>query len=137
MNHTDFQQLAEERVRDAKALLAAKRRSAAYYTAGYIVEFALKACIARLVKAEEFPDKGFAEKCRTHDIERLLFLARLKDERDAESAADATMTKNWETVKDWNEASRYARTTKGDAEDLFEAITNKKHGVLPWIKRRW
>jgi HEPN domain-containing protein len=137
MNRTDFQQLAAERVRDARALLAAKRWSAAYYVAGYAVEFALKACIARLVKAEQFPDKGFAEKCWTHDIERLVFLAGLREERNAESAADPVLTKNWEAVKDWTEASRYVRTSKTRAELLYDAITDKKHGVLPWIKHRW
>jgi hypothetical protein len=44
--------------------------------------------------------------------------------------ADADLLGNWETVKDWTEASRYARTTKVEAEDLYEATTDKKHGVL-------
>ena len=39
--------------------------------------------------------------------------------------------------KEWNESSRYARKTKAEAEDLYEAITDNKHGVLSWLKPRW
>lgn len=55
MTRSDLQKLAAERIADAKALLAMKRWSAAYYLAGYAVECGLKACIAKLTKAEEFP----------------------------------------------------------------------------------
>ena len=33
--------------------------------------------------------------------------------------------------------SRYDRTAKAKAEKLYAAITDKKHGVLSWIKARW
>jgi len=48
VNRTQLQQLAEERVRDAEALLKAGQWSGAYYLAGFAVEFGLKACIAKL-----------------------------------------------------------------------------------------
>jgi len=47
MNRGDFQQLAEEHLRHAKALLDAGLYSGAYYMCGYAVECALKACISR------------------------------------------------------------------------------------------
>jgi len=75
VNRADLQLLARERIRDAKILLTNRRWAGAYYLAGYAVECALKACIAKLMKAEEFPDRSFAEKCWTHDIERLVSLA--------------------------------------------------------------
>jgi HEPN domain-containing protein len=37
-----WQRLAEERARDAEALLGTKRWSAAYYLSGYAVEYGLK-----------------------------------------------------------------------------------------------
>ena len=83
MNRVELQRLAIERLTDAKALLAARRWSAAYYLCGYGVECALKACIAKLMKSEEFPDKTFAEKCWTHNLQQLLGLAGLKDELGA------------------------------------------------------
>jgi hypothetical protein len=88
------------------------------------------------MKPEEFPDKSFAEKCWTHDFERLVLLAELKTEL-ATAMADADFDANWTTVKDWNESIRYARKTKAEAEALFQAITDSKHGVLPWIKLHW
>jgi hypothetical protein len=48
MNRAELQRLAKERISDAKVLLAARHWSAAYYLAGYAVECALKACIAKL-----------------------------------------------------------------------------------------
>jgi hypothetical protein len=137
VNRAELQQLAKDRILDAKALLAARRWAGAYYLAGYAVECALKACIAKLMKSEEFPDKNFAEKCWTHDIEKLLVLSGLKAARDADSQADADLSANWGIVKDWSESSRYARTTKAEAQALYDAITDAKHGVLSWIKSRW
>jgi HEPN domain-containing protein len=137
MNRAELQRLANERIQDAKILFAARRWSAAYYLAGYAVECALKACIAKVMKAEEFPDKALADKCWTHDIERLVVLAGLKKQREMASTADADMKQNWRTVEDWDESRRYARSTKTEAQELLDAITDSKHGVLPWIKSHW
>lgn len=63
MNRAELQRLAQERISDARVLLDARRWPAAYYLAGYAVECALKACIAKLMKSEEYPDRNFAEKC--------------------------------------------------------------------------
>lgn len=108
-----------------------------YYLAGYAVEFALKACIARLTNQGDFPDKQFAQDCFTHSIERLVKLAALKPQRDADAAANSYLEANWIVVKDWTEESRYEQNTEADAKSLIEAITNVTNGVLPWIKARW
>jgi HEPN domain-containing protein len=128
VNRADLQRLARDRISNARVLLAAHHWPAAYYLAGYAVECALKACIAKLMKSEEFPDRTFAEKCWTHNLTQLLGLAGLKDAFDAAIAADPDLLVKWEIVRDWNEVSRYARKTKADAEELFDAITDKKHG---------
>jgi HEPN domain-containing protein len=132
-----LQRLANERIADARALLAAKRWSAAYYLAGYAVECALKACIAKRTRAEEFPDKTFADKCWTHNLLQLLGVAELKDDFQAAMKADPLLGRNWETVKDWSEASRYARIPMKKAKGFYKAIADKKHGVLSWVKFRW
>jgi HEPN domain-containing protein len=138
MNRAELKQLARDRMRDAKALLAARRWAGAYYVAGYAVECALKACVVvRLNTSDEFPDRKFSEQCWTHDLLRLLILAGLKDEMDAAGRADPVLGENWEIVKDWTEGSRYLRKKKTRASDLYRAITDKDHGVLPWIARRW
>jgi HEPN domain-containing protein len=137
VNRVELHQLATERIKDARALLNARRWSAAYYLAGYAVECALKACIAKLMKSEEFPDRRFAEKCWTHNLTQLLDLAGLEAEFDAALRADPDLGENWDTVKEWKEDSRYARATRTEAENLYEAGTEKKHGVLSWLKLRW
>ena len=86
MNRLQWQELAEMRLADARALLKAHRWSAAYYLAGYAVECGLKACIlARMSTAAEviFDDKKFSEKCWTHALIDLVKLAGLEAARVA------------------------------------------------------
>ena len=71
MNRLTFQQLAATRLLDAKALLQAGRFDAAYYLAGYVVECALKACVAQKTREHDFPDKE-ARRYYTHDLKKLL-----------------------------------------------------------------
>jgi HEPN domain-containing protein len=137
MNRTDFQQLAEERVRDAEALISHGQWSGAYYLAGYAVECGLKACISKLTGEHDFPDKVIAQKSYTHDIESLVTLAELKVERDTDAAADPVFSGNWSVLKDWDENARYRLMTEVQARELFNAVTDSKTGVLPWIKVRW
>lgn len=136
MNRAEWQQLARDRIREAKALLAAKLWGGAYYLAGYVVECGLKSCILAYVERTGaiFEDRRYAEKCWTHDLKELLRLAGLQDAFDIHAAADADLGADWDIVKEWTESSRYRRTPKADAEDLSDAITDKKHGVLSWIK---
>jgi HEPN domain-containing protein len=101
MNRAELQRLARERIRNAKVLLAAGHWSAAYYLAGYAVECALKACMAKLMKAEEVPDRTFVEKCWTHNLAQLLGLTGLKDDFDAARQADPDLRNNWDVVKDY------------------------------------
>ena len=82
MNRADLQMMANERVLDAKALLDDGRWEFAYYAAGYAVECALKsALLARMVHTGwVFQEKWDAKACMTHDFERLLDLAGLREE---------------------------------------------------------
>src|SRR5256885_356806 len=78
VTRADFQKLADERIADAKALLAAKRWAAAYYLAGYAVECGLKACVlVRVTAVAEviFEDRRYSEKCWTHSLTQLVDLA--------------------------------------------------------------
>ena len=75
MNRADLQRLAEERLVDSGLLLAHARYSASYYLAGYAVECALKACIAKRTKAEDFYDKLLARRIFSHNLEELVIHA--------------------------------------------------------------
>src|SRR5438445_10683236 len=95
------------RLTDAQQLLAAGRFDAAYYLAGYAVECALKACIARQIDQYDFPDKRLAEKSWTHVLEDLVGVAGLRQPFDAAQAADGDVADNWAIVAQWSELFRY------------------------------
>jgi HEPN domain-containing protein len=138
MTRAKWQRLAQERLLDAKALLQAKRWTGAYYLAGYAVECGLKSCIiAFLMKTDQFPERRFSEQCWTHDLERLLGLAGLEAVLDTDMAANSSLQDSWEVVKAWSESKRYDRIVRAKALELYDAIAQKKHGVLPWIKNHW
>lgn len=137
MNRIDFQQIAETRLRESKALLAVGLSEGAYYLAGYAVECALKACIAKKTQEHDFPEKKLVNDSHTHDLGKLLQLAELKVELEAAMQANPTMQSSLDTVQDWSEASRYEKRSAQEATDLLQAIDDQAGGLLPWIKLRW
>jgi hypothetical protein len=139
MNRADFQKLSGLRVREAKTLLDGKHYEGAYYIAGYAVECALKACIARKTKRYDFPlNEKAVREIYTHELEKLVKAADLGAALRAEEDTDIQFRSNWGVVKGWNERARYETgTDEKRARDLYFAITDKKHGVLAWLKRYW
>ena len=55
LTRRDFQRLAKLRAAEAGALVRSRKEIGAYYLAGYAVECALKACVAKATKRHEFP----------------------------------------------------------------------------------
>jgi len=140
VTRTEWQRIAEERVLDAEAPLDKQRWGAAYYLAGYAVECGLKACVVVYVERNAdvvFREKRFSEACWTHDIEKLVSLAGLRAQRDADVAANTVLDDNWLIVKEWRESVRYQTTTQLKAEKLFQAVSDIANGVLPWIRNHW
>ena len=139
MNRSLSQRLAETRVLEARTLLDAGQWSGAYYLVGYAVECGLKACVLAHVERTGviFEDRRFSDKCWTHDLEELVKVAGLERERGLDVANDLDLSRNWTIVKDWSEAARYQEWTEPQARKLFEAVTNRNHGVLSWIRGRW
>lgn len=137
VNRTDLQRLAEERIEEASLLLIATKYSGASYLTGYAIEFALKACIAKLTNQHDFYDRAIAKDCFTHKPYVLLKLAGLRPQLDADMAVDLDLAANWAIACAWTEASRYEFHTKDEAKTFFEAVTDPAHGVLPWIRTHW
>lgn len=137
MNRTDFQGLSDLRLQEASALLGAGFPEGAYYLAGYAVECALKACIAKKTLLHDFPEKG-AGKYYSHDLEALLGFAGLRTELDAAIQANPALKTQWIVVLNWSEESRYDRgKTDREVSDLLSAIDNQTGGLLPWLRQRW
>jgi HEPN domain-containing protein len=138
MNRHDLQQLAEDRIEDARVLLDAGRWSAAYYLAGYSIECALKACIAKQTNLHDFPDKDKAFRAYTHSLAALIKVALLHDDlHGIQPQLNPELYKNWQIVKDWTEQARYEQTDEKTAREFHAAITDADSGVLPWIKKNW
>lgn len=132
----DFRTLAELRAEEARLLLRNRRPLGAYYLAGYSVECALKACIAKQRKRYEFPPKRRSvEKMYSHDLDILIDVAGLKSELQQEIERNSEFAENWNTVKDWTSDSRY-ETSGLNGKELYNAVVGP-NGVLPWIRARW
>jgi hypothetical protein len=138
VNRTDLQALADLRAQEAAVLLGVGHFAGAYYLVGYSVECAFKSCIAREIREHDFPDKKLLTESYTHDLQRLLNVSGLKSKLEAESASDSNLATNWAVAKDWSEQARYElNVAEKKARDLFAAVTDASHGVLPWLKRYW
>jgi HEPN domain-containing protein len=137
MNRTDLQNLAEERLEDARALLTSSRYGGAYYVVGYAVECGLKACIARLTRAEDFYDKNLARKIFQHNLAELANYARLSAVIEQSGRGDPVFQANWAQVSLWNEESRYETHTRTEAEQMIRAVQDPDHGVMRCIRQYW
>jgi HEPN domain-containing protein len=134
MNRVELQALSDIRLKEARSLLDAGFPDGAYYLAGYSVECALKACIAKRTKEHDFPDKKLANDAHIHDLVKLLELSKL---RPLLSLAHSSIEDSWEIVQGWSEASRYQRREAWEADLLLKAIEDGSGGVFPWIKLHW
>jgi HEPN domain-containing protein len=137
MNRIQLQEISELRLRESRALFSAGLAEGAYYLAGYAVECALKACIAKRTREHDFPEKKQVNDSHTHDLGKLLNLAELKDALDALIGTDPAMASALDKILDWSETSRYQRKTSEQAAQLLTAIEDGKGGLLPWIRLHW
>ncbi|QEP42036.1 HEPN domain-containing protein [Ectothiorhodospiraceae bacterium BW-2] len=138
MNRKDLQLLSNIRLTEAEKLLSANCYHGAYYLAGYAIECALKSCIAKQVQQYDFPDKNLTNNSYTHDLEKLINTAGLKQQLSEQEKSDETLYSNWLTAKDWSETSRYeCELSQSMAEDMISAINDPESGVLQWLKNYW
>ena len=116
--------------------MSERKQEGAYYLAGYAVECALKACIAKRTRRYQFPpEKVYVDKVYSHRLSELVKLAGLDSDLDKEASKNTPFATNWNTVKDWTEQSRY-KTSGLNGKDMYDAVAGKD-GVLQWIRMRW
>lgn len=134
MDRIEFPDLARMRIDEGKCLLNAGLYAGRYYLSGYAVECALKAVICRNCGRYQFPDKGFATACHTHDLRVLVKLAGLKPAFVEAMDASGAFRENWEEVSEWDEVARYrAKVAASRAQCLYLACAGQPRGVIPWI----
>lgn len=139
MVKSDLCKIADERAKDIDVLIKNRRYSAAYYLSGYIIETALKACIAGKTRKNQFPDKETVDASYTHDLDKLMGIAELRPYLYAEFKTNnnATLERYWALVSQWSEKARYLRHTRLETLDLYEAIMDVHNGLYQWIKQYW
>jgi len=136
MNRADLQKLAELRIKEAIVLLNNDCYEGAYYLAGYAVECALKACIAKKTQEHDFPDRKLVNQSYTHNLLELIRAAGL--DLDKKMKSSGMFSDYWAVVKDWSEEVRYDTSVNDKkANNMIEAITSEKDGVMTWLKKWW
>ncbi len=116
----DLRAISRERLRDARALLRAKRFDGAYYICGYAVELALKARSCRTLKWLDFPEtpqdfKGLLS-FKTHDLAMLLRLSGI-----AVRVREKYMME-WSVVLEWRPEVRYRIVGQTAPEQAAEML---------------
>jgi hypothetical protein len=137
VTRSGFQKLAMTRLADARVLLRNHRSSAAYYLAGYAIECALKACIAKKMRRSDIPRKELVIDSYTHRFDRLISGAALTQVITERERTDPRFKEALSQVLKWSSESRYASASPQDALDLLNAIENPQYGVLPCLRTFW
>ena len=109
----------------------------AYYLAGYAVECAIKACIAKQTQRFEFPDKKRVDSSHSHKLSDLIKIAGLADALFERAGQDPSFRQNWDFIQAWSEQSRYQKNSSESAQTLLAAVGDRRHGVISWIKLQW
>jgi hypothetical protein len=120
----DLKLIASARVKDAHALMLARRYDGAIYLTGYGVELALKARICRTLHWGGYPDTTaefkLLQSFRTHDLDLLLRLSgretRIKTKYFAE----------WSAVAQWSPDARYRLVGSANETDTRQMIEAAK-----------
>jgi len=133
-----LKELALLRLREAEALYAAGLFDGAKYMSGYVLELALKARICRILDVQEYPATGdLGRVFASHDLDRLLTLSGLRRKL---TLGNKAVFDNWSFAAPWKPEQRYdavGSVTQREAEDVLNAIRDRKYGVLTWIKKFW
>jgi HEPN domain-containing protein len=137
VNRKELQILSRTRLAEARTLLRAGYPDGAYYLAGYAIECALKACIAKATRRHEFPDKKAVDASHTHNLRDLVRVANLALTRLEAAKKNPAFQNHWDLVQGWSEHSRYRRNDAATAKALLKAIEDRKQGVFVWIRRHW
>jgi HEPN domain-containing protein len=128
--------LANVKRSDARLLLQNGRWSTAYYVYGLAVELAIKASIAKQIKAQIIPDRNFSRVFFSHELPALIALAGLTKSLESK-LGDSEFKGAWEVVRSWNVESRYEHVDEVRAKAMADAVEGRKAGIYRWLKTHW
>ncbi|MDM8557844.1 HEPN domain-containing protein [Candidatus Parabeggiatoa sp. HSG14] len=134
----ELKELAKLRLKEAETLFNADLYDGAVYVSGYVIEFALKARICKLLDINEYPSSGKLKSAyAVHNFEQLLLLSGLQKKI---SLAHAELHTNWSIIIPWSPEMRYqskGTISKSKAEEILNAVRDEPNGVLKWIMKYW
>jgi len=113
----DLEDLANERIKDAKVLCEAGRYFGAVYICGYALELGLKKQICCTLGWDEYPTESKYKSLKTHDLEVLLHFS------GKEKLVIANLQAQWSIVLQWNPEARYSASSvmESQAKHMIEA----------------
>jgi len=135
LTRSDLKKLARLRLKEAEHLYRKGFFDGCLYLCGYVVEFALKARVCKVLRLTEYPVEQYF---RTHDRDRLRLLAGLQSEISV--AKNSELFVNWSKVTEWDPELRYSPAGTCDnikAGEMLDCIKSKPNGVLTWLTKRW
>lgn len=119
----ELETIAQARLLDAEALIAAGRYDGAAYICGYTIELSLKARICKTLKWSVFPSSNSEfqnyQSFKVHNLDVLLHLSGFEEEIKQEQMSD------WSNVKNWNPENRYktiSLVSKEEAEMMLSSV---------------
>ena len=134
----EFKELAKLRLREAEALYSARLYDGSAYLCGYVVEFALKARICKVLGISDYPDSGKLKSAyAVHDFTQLLMLSGLQPKLDP---GNVDLYTNWSLATPWTPERRYkpkGTVKRADALEILDAVRDNPNGVLRWIMKYW
>jgi HEPN domain-containing protein len=135
MRKIELLDIAHQKYRDATLLFEKGGWSNSYYLYGYAVEILLKARISTFFKPDTIPDKRFVNDVYSHNLDRLVELAKLSDLLSHSIKAEQEFERSWAIVREWSEAARYDSVSQSRSEAMHIAMTDPKAGVYQWLQR--
>ena len=136
MLYSDLKKLAEDRLNDAKVLYHKERYDGAVYLCGYVLEFALKARICKILNLDEYPYQGkYKFTYATHDFDVLLRLSGLEKEILLSKTKNPDLFIKWSVVTGWSPGMKYKimNKTKKEVGNMLVALID----VFKWLKKYW
>lgn len=134
MERAALEVMAQAKLDDAELLFQHGRFSNSYYLFGYAAELAIKARIALLFRADTIPDRKLVMDVYSHDLNKLIGLARLTDELSLEIEGSQKFADHWTTVSLWTEASRYRMVDAASSAAMRNAMMDSEEGVFQWLQ---
>lgn len=120
---SELQKIARARLKDAEALLAARRYDGATYLGGYAIEIKLKARICKTLRWGGYPQtknefQGL-HSFKVHDLDLLLKLS------GKEAFIKTNFFSEWSIASQWRPESRYdviGTMKRSEAKEMLDAV---------------